>query len=275
LAASGLIAAALTAVVLQSNGPHPPPRPFTGSELAYTAYCFATGYSFGPSMQELQTLPLRQALAANATQLVLGFALVGATLVAWRRIGWRKAAPALAWLVAGVGFAVSIHFATPHTYHVRYALPALLGFVLLTARAVTLPHRTSRLLLAAHVVVCAWSCAQWFTVPKYGKEDTRAAVASLFRSAPGTQRVLVAPAYMQGTVRYYVARSGVSATVFGMASTNDVVATAEDAAVLITRPQHVPFRSDLDAALRQATQTQGWAAATTRSYRVYWAPRAR
>lgn len=270
LGVAGVLAASIAAVVLLRSGRPPPPRPFSVAAIGYTLYCYTVGYSFGPSTLELQTQPLRQVVAANLPQLALGCLLSAATCLAWVRVGWRKAAPALSWLAAGIGFGLAIQIATPHSYHVRYALPGLLGFVLLTARAATRPHRWALGLLVAHVVVALWSDVQWFAVPRYGKDDTRDAVALLRREAPSTDRILVAPYYMDALVAHYLAVDGTRMRVEPLRSPGQFDVGQAHTALLLTRPRHTDFLPRMEADLRDAVTAQGWHSATTRSYRVYW-----
>ncbi len=271
LGPAALASLLLAAWVTAANSHPPPPRPFTGAELAYSFYCYGAGYSFGPSLHSLQTLPLKAALWQSPLQLGLGFLLVAATLASWWRSGWRASLLPLAWLLVGIGFGIAIHLATAHTYHIRYTLPALIGWLMLTARATSHNQASARWLLTAHLIVAAWSCGQWFFVPQYGKDDTREAVASLQSAAPEVRRVWIAPSYMQTPVAWYAARSGAAdLEVLKLESAAAFDSQDTHTALLLTRPQHIPFMRDLRPLLEDACNTGSWGSVTSRTYRIYY-----
>jgi len=271
LGSAALAALLLAAWVAAANSRPPPPRPFTGAELAYSFYCYNVGYSFGPSQYSLQTLPLKSALWQSPLQLTLGFLLVAATLASWRRHAWRNSLLPLAWLLAGLGFGIAIHLATPHSYHIRYTLPALIGWLMLTARATSHNSAAARRLLAAHLVLALWSCSQWFFVPQYGKDDTREAVVTLRSVVPEISRVWIAPSYMQMPVDWYGAGGGEAGLeVVKLESAAAFDPQPAQTALLLTRPQHIPFMRELRPLLEQACASGDWMSVTSRTYRIYY-----
>jgi 4-amino-4-deoxy-L-arabinose transferase-like glycosyltransferase len=274
LAAIGLTAPFLIMLVRAAvavEGTGAPPRPLTGLEVPYSLFTFVAGYSFGPSVRELQDLSWQTALLRHPLQVALAstaLAAIGWLMVQVRSAGARElAALFILPIVAGVAGSLL----TTKAYNVRYVLPALLGFIPLTALALArLGSATRGLGTVALVSLFVWADAQWLISPEYRKEDSRAAAACLERSLPAGGTVAVAPAYMAGVLRHYAARQETSLRVVGIAGPEALVGTPEADALLLTRLHHVADPASLLRAFTPAGDaTTPWSEVP--GYRIYLA----
>ncbi len=242
LAPFGALTAAIAAYVAAHSSNPPPPRPFSGLEIPYTFFAFLAGYSFGPPVREIQLHGAFAALRAHAAQsAVVALALAGIGAALWKnrkRMAW----PIAVWLAAPIALAVAIALATAHPYNVRFALPALPAFLLLTAAGLEATPRGGRVALMTLLAgLSLISAVQWFALPAYGKEDSRAAVRTMLREAPNLDRAAVSPPYLADTIRYYLHRAGRAAAVEPV--TDDIRAEAD--ALLISRAHHAMRAEDL------------------------------
>ncbi len=112
----------------------PPPRSFSLSAIVYTFYTYIVGYSFGPSLQDLQTTQMHAILKEYAPHLaVVGILLLSATLAIAVEIKktFSQICLPLALVVTSICYGLLIEFGSPHSYHVRYTLTALPAVMLL------------------------------------------------------------------------------------------------------------------------------------------------
>lgn len=257
----GYAAAALGALALSSEflvqlsksvmaqgtgGPH---LPLTGLEFPYSIYAFIAGYSFGPPLREIQEQGAHVALLHHPLEVTL----VGAALaaVAWLSLRLRSAAARdLAVLVfAPMALAITAAFISTKAYNVRYGLPGLLGFIPLIGLTLGSASSLGRRLGTGLVLgLFLWADAQWFLVPQYRKEDSRAAAACLIRILPRGSTVAIAPAFMTGVLAHYAAQHGDSLRVVGVDHPKELSQFPGADALLLTRLHHLPDA----AALRQA-----------------------
>jgi hypothetical protein len=220
-------------------------------------------------VREIQDLGGRTAVFGHLGQV----ALVSGVLVA---LGWlalrlrSEVARDLAVLVVvPLAAAVAGSLVTTKSYNVRYALPALIGFIPLVALALArLPPTARRLGSGALLGLFLWSDVQWFATPEYRKEDSRAAVACLVRVLPPDATVLVAPAYMAGVVAHYSARSRTPLRIVGIDKVEDLARLPRAEALLLTRLSHVSDPAGLDQAFAGAMAEPG-ASGGVIGYRVY------
>jgi hypothetical protein len=239
--------------------------------VPYSLFTYVAGYSFGPSVREIQNVGWRPAVERHLLQtLIAGGALVLVAAIVpraprstVRQLGVLLMIPLVA--------SVLVALVTSKAFNVRYTLLGLIGFVSLTGVAIAaLEPRARRVVLAALLVVSLWADAQWLLVPRYWKEDTRAAVACLAGWRLANDTVAVAPGYMRGVVEYYAARAGHQTKVVGV-STADEVAMSSAKALLTTRLHHAPNESALVGAFREGTSaTQLWG--TVPGYRIHARP---
>jgi 4-amino-4-deoxy-L-arabinose transferase-like glycosyltransferase len=214
-----------------------PPRPLTGLEIPYTAFTYAGGYSFGPSVREIQNFGWESAVRSHYLQTGVAsvLLLVALTLPLWRP------GPARSYLtilfLAPLVFTFIGSAISTKAYNVRYTLLGLVGFLgLLSGSIVSLEPRLRRAVVAAVIGLFLWADAQWFFVPRYRRDDSRAAIGWLGGNlAPGST-VGVVPAYAVPVLSYYARKAG---TDLCLVSGAIPPATAPDALVL-GRLHHVP-----------------------------------
>ncbi len=222
---------------------HPPEehRGIPGVELGYTAYAYLAGYSFGPGTRELQTMGAVNALRTYWAQagLVL-VALIGwAVLILKYRPGFRWEFLALALLPPLQILAASMFSAFP--FNVRYALPGLLGAMgLLAVTAAAAPRRLFTGALILGVGLSLWSDLQWFSNPRYRKDDTRGALAWLAARLPAGSIVGAVPGYMNETMEYYAVRTTPRLAIVRVAPDTGGVPVDSVAAMALTRFHLVP-----------------------------------
>jgi len=228
----------LATAVRHAESTGSPQRPFTGLELPYSIFTFVAGYSFGPPVREIQDVGWRVALADHLGQTML----VGAMLLALLALLFRTRPTAM--LQLGLLFVIPLAAAgagsllTTKAYNVRYVLPALIGFLGLVAIAVDrLPRRSGSLALNFSLGLFLWSDMQWFWLPSYSKDDTRAAAACLAESLPRGSTVVVAPSYMRGLVEHYTPPAS-GLRIVGVTAVGSPQASGA-AALAITRPFHL------------------------------------
>ena len=236
----------LTQAVSQAQGTGSPPRHLTGLEIPYTLFTYLLGYSFGPSVRDIQDSGPLAAVLAHPGQSALGaVALLTLTALVLRLRG--EAAKNLALLcllpltAAWLGSAV-----TGKPYSVRYTLPGLIGFVGLVALGISglrPPRRSVAATLVAGLFL--WADAQWFFAPRYWKEDSRSAIAWLQANLPPGSTVAIAPGYQKGVLTYYARRSGAAFVFDSLPEAASSLRSALPEALLVTRLHHLPHWREL------------------------------
>lgn len=175
----------------------------------------------------------------------------------WLAVRLRSAAARDFAMVLRVPLALAVagSLITTKPYSVRYALPALLGFVPLVGLALARLRPVGRRIgCGALLVLLLWVDVQWFATPRYRKEDTRAVVACLGQVLPPGATVLVAPGHMAALLRHYSERDRAARLrVVGLYRLEDVASTPKAEALLLTRLGYV----EDPAGLRQAFAGQG------------------
>jgi 4-amino-4-deoxy-L-arabinose transferase-like glycosyltransferase len=249
----------LNAVTKANGNAHSPPRPLTGLELPYTLLSYVGGYSFGPSMREIQNLGTRAAVGRHPLETALGvITLISLLLlvVAHRSRGDKYfltlfVIPVVAMLLASAG--------SGKAYQARYALAGLVGFCGLVAGALGhLPPRARTAATAALLALMAWADGQWYGAPIYWKDDSREAVSWLARHLSPGSSVAVAPGYATGVLAHYAELESAN---LRFIEAEDSAVSAKPAALLLTRLHHVPnhasisvsFRRGLGAPMREDT----------------------
>jgi hypothetical protein len=178
-------------------------------EIAYTFATFIGGYSFGPSLTEIQNLGPLAAVMRHIPQVVILGAVLGVIMVACaRHLRALFAGREAILLVLGIGVVSLYSMVSGFPFNVRYALPALLGFVALLAYLpeVALNSVWSRLALAGVLMVSLWANVQWFYSPVYAKADARSVAAWLERNRDRITSWTVLPGYSALPLRWYVQR---------------------------------------------------------------------
>jgi uncharacterized membrane protein len=246
-----LIAPFLLAVVqsIQPGSTGSPPRPLTGLEVPYTLFTYVAGYSFGPSVRDIQDFGWQAAVRTRPLQ----SAITGVVLMALLALGLRsrrQGALALgALLIVPLAVAFLGSAVTTKAYNVRYTLPALIGLLGIAGVAVAgSKSGARRALVGALLVVFLWADAQWYFVPGYWKEDSRAAVAWLRDRLPAGATVAVGPGYMRGVLARYGRAAGTELCFVGISLPEDL--PSRPAALLLTRRHHVAAPAALEQAFR-------------------------
>lgn len=215
LLAGCLVAAPAFAVALRFHntgtemvpGPVGTVRTLTLFELPYTAYTFLVGFSLGPTVGELhQNLSVRWVIATYPEILLIA-AIALPILVAALRAALHEpslAAVVLPWAFLLPAFVFAIAVVADQTYNVRYAFPALTGFVTLLAIGVLAPRRRWMRIGAgtALVLLFSGSLASYYWNPKYDKEHVREAVAIITESG-STEAVVAFVGQGVEVVRHY------------------------------------------------------------------------
>ncbi len=235
--------------VAEASGTHSPPRPLTGLEIPYTVLTYTVGYSFGPSTRDIQNSgpvaalrrhPFESAIGAGVAACMLG-------LMIFRAAPGRRYFMTLFLvpiLVMLLGSAVS-----GKAYQPRYAIAGLVGYCGLWAGALrALPPRVSSLAVAALLTLAFLADVQWYLLPEYWKDDSRAAVGWLTRHLPGESKVAVAPGYVTNVLGHY-ARLRNSRLHFVAADSG--TGAEHSAALLLTRLHHVADAASLRARFRE------------------------
>jgi mannosyltransferase len=241
----------LAYAVAHATGTGSPARHLTGLELPYTLLTYLGGYSFGPSVREIQYEGPRAAVLHNVVECaILAAAFLAATILILRlrsraavQLGVLCVLPMAA---AGLGALL-----TGKAYNVRYAVPGIIGFVGLVAMGISaLPGSRRRLLAISFAfAVSIWADVQWFVVPRYWKEDSRATVAWLQANLPPGAIVAVAPGYQADLLTYYARREAAALHFTRLPDTTRVAPWSQVDAIVLTRLHHVPYwREIMDSA---------------------------
>jgi Dolichyl-phosphate-mannose-protein mannosyltransferase len=208
-----LAAIALMLMLIKLN---PPPEGYRrgGSVLqfGYTFMTFLGGYSFGPSLGEIQNLGPIAAVTRSWFQIGL-LVLVLALLVWVCAENWRKLAftKETALLVTGSALLAGYAMISGFAYNVRYVLPGLFGFLALVATLIVVaPQRPwlVRGLIAAIVGLALWADAQWFYNPRYRKPDARGVAKWLINNKTRVNSWTLVPEYLQLPLDWYLGEAG-------------------------------------------------------------------
>jgi hypothetical protein len=209
LAAHVVTLALALAVLLLKSYPPPPEYGRSSSilEIAYTFMTFLGGYSFGPSLTDIQSFGAWGAVSRNLVQvgilggvlslLALAYGLHGRSLIRGKETTL---------LALNVGIVALAALLSAFPYNIRYALPALLAFLALVAALITLPRGPSlvRLSIAGVLLVSLWADAQWFYSPAYRKGDSRAVAQWLVANQGRVKSWTVLPAYLSVSLEWYL-----------------------------------------------------------------------
>lgn len=272
LLATAPFAYQLAQAVSQAEGKGSPPRPLTGLELPYTVFTYVAGFSFGPSVRDIQETgpwtalkahPVESAVAAVALLVVLAFALRLRGNAAICLLLLTFVPMAATWIGSAV---------TGKAYNVRYTLPGIVGFVGLLALMVSQVPRANRYAAVTLVaVIFLWADVQWFTIPGYWKDDSRATVAWIRGQLPMQSRVAVAPGYQTGVLRYYAARLGAQFEFDSLPEATARIGTPTPQALLMSRRDHLPHWRELVRSMNLEPDSPP--AVELTGYRVFRSPR--
>lgn len=182
------------------------PRPPSLSVLPYTLFAFAAGFSLGPTVESLHALPSARAVVrTHPIVVVVGLVFGLAAAAGLRRVSrWPAAAPVLVPLLFVPPLGVFLlSLLTPVVYNVRYALPALIAFVMVVAAGGLAPRRPAirALAVAAILAVTLLADAGFYGEPRYDKAQARHAMA--FVAAHGRSAHVLYVGQLWRVVDYY------------------------------------------------------------------------
>ncbi len=214
--------AALALMLIKLNPS--PERAGSVLQFGYSFMTFLGGYSFGPSLNQIQSSGPMAALSASWLQsalLLLVFAAVAwAGSLCWRRLLFTKAA---ALLLTGFGVVAAYSAVSGFAYNVRYVLPALFGFLaLLAGLVVLLPNRPQvvRLLTLAVITIALWADAQWYYSLRYRKPDSRAVAQWLVDNKSCVKSWTLLPEHVRMTLYWYLCETDPDVTKGDLSPTN-------------------------------------------------------
>lgn len=203
-----VIAVMLIALSLKS---YPPTegysRSASGLEVGYTFLTFAGGYSFGPSVTDIQSHGPMAAISRHSVEtgilIVVLAALALACVLNFRRFILGRE---IQLLLLSVGVVSVYALLSGFPYNVRYALPALFGFL---AFAAVLWNEMAKAYLArgaigALLLVSLWADGQWFYRWDYRKDDSRAVAEWLMQHRTNIRSWEILPSYMNVPVEWYL-----------------------------------------------------------------------
>ena len=182
-------------------------RPSSFLEVPYTAMTFLDGYSFGPSVTEIQNLGAWPAVLRHPVQtaivVIIVLVILGTLLAKCRGLLFEREAVLIS---LGVGLAVFGAIISHFPFNVRYTLPALFGFLALIAAIVSSLNsvRSSQVLILSVLVVSAWADFQWYYDFNYRKGDSRAVAQWLVENQQRIKSFTVLPDYLDTTFKWYL-----------------------------------------------------------------------
>jgi mannosyltransferase len=226
------------------------------SHVVYTFWAFVAGYSLGPSLLELRGGMQGVKPYLPLVLSVLALVAVSSGLGAWQL--WRDNRRAfwflITWVVLPIATAMAGAMVTVHPYNVRYAILAAPGFLVLCAVGiVALRSRAARIVaVVTLVLVQVAGLINYYAVPKYFREDNRAAARFLNANAGAHDLVVASAGYTLLPLRYYGLRPDLEVVPYprtGIASAGQV---SRDLSELLGSRQRVwvflsrTFHSDPD-----------------------------
>ena len=180
-------------------------------ELLYTILTYLGGYSLGPSLASIQTYGPWVPLWSNGIEVAAVMAvclLIGITYLRSLRslLSSKGAALFLLDLAMVGGYAAVSAF----PYNVRYALPALLGFLAMVADIFARASRSSlaRCALGGLFALSLLADWQWYYSPAYRKEDSRAVAKWLIENEDRIKSWTIVPGYSAEPVQWYLEALG-------------------------------------------------------------------
>jgi len=214
----------------------------SGLEIIYTFLTFVGGYSFGPSITDIQSHGPSFAISRHLIQTGILFAVLA--LMALALAGSSRQlliGKETGLLFLGVGVVAVYALISGFPYNVRYTLPALLAFLALAAAlppkcyrrpadapasplkpcvppadtpspltaavrpaAVRQDPRLPTLTLACLLLVGLWADAQWYFSHAYRKGDSRAVAQWLAENKDSIKTWTILPGYLSEYVEWYL-----------------------------------------------------------------------
>ncbi len=258
-----IIALTVFVVLFSVKGPLPPARNFTGLEIFYTFYCYIFGYSFGPSISELQ-ISAKNALFANKGAIVLAiFSLGTFAIFSVRKLDWKKLLPSIFFVSVFIGYAICIEMFTEHSYNVRYAFPGIIGIIICLAilfnnaverKTKDFSKKGLMLSMGLFVMLSLFACYNFLCDTKYSKEMVREAAKEIVEQ--DVEVLYVAPRYMDRVFLYYLQQSDIEILPLTYESDFDQIDfNNKNFAIATTRTHHIPFYKQMTEKLNEEAFT--------------------
>lgn len=258
-----IIALTVFVVLFSVKGPLPPARNFTGLEIFYTFYCYIFGYSFGPSISELQ-ISAKNALFANKGAIVLAiFSLGSFAIFSVRKLDWKKLLPSIFFVSVFIGYAICIELFTEHNYNVRYAFPGIIGVIICVSilfnnalERKTKDFSKKGLILSMFflLMLSLIACYNFLCDTKYSKEMVREAAKEIVEQ--DVEVLYVAPRYMERVFLYYLQQSDIEIVPLTYKSDFDKIDfNNKNFAIATTRTHHITFYKQMTEKLNEETFT--------------------
>jgi hypothetical protein len=179
--------------------------------LGHTAFAFFGGFSLGPSLDELHTLPMRDAVQAAAPwAAIFTPAALWLMIRGWREMRSHRFGGGIVFLALAsapvIGIAGALADVGPKVRYWSWIVaPLLLWLGAGAARpAPGFARWITRVALAAIVLVNIAALANRYENPRYANEDLRSAAEYLQSSPANKAPVFVISDYMAPPVRYYL-----------------------------------------------------------------------
>jgi hypothetical protein len=233
-----LIHPAVLAVALLFLMPrsHPPPQEFGRAssvlEIGYTFMTYMGGYSFGPSLTDIQSYGALAAVARHPVQvgilcavlLLIGGGCWCSFSTPIPKLGAPASLPArlspatpparmpalpvkeLSLLLMAVGTVAAGALLSAFPYNIRYTLPGLLAFLALEAGLATARSGSwfPRAAIAGVLLTGLWADGQWFFDADYRKGDSRAVADWLVKNESQVKSWTVLPDYLGDSIKWYL-----------------------------------------------------------------------
>jgi mannosyltransferase len=217
---------------------------FSPTHVAYTLWTFATGYSLGPNLIELRT----EGMAGIRRNLLLIVPIMGlfSTLLALGLVHlWRSRRDALAalglWMALPIAFVILGAWVTSHPYNVRYTLLALPPTLMLLAsgtRFITLrPVRIGATALL--LIYSAGALWNYYTDPRYYRDDNRGAAAFIQAGAEPLDLVIASAAYTTVPLSHYLGSASIELVGYPSGAARGVPGRGPSLGAVFVRPERV------------------------------------
>ena len=174
--------------------------------VPYTFFALSTGFSVGPSLEELHVSPTLASLGPYVTQIAVIGIIFGGLFICgvsslWGRpqvgkfLGFSLAVPILGTLLVAT--------LTSMTYNVRYVAMVFPVFCLVLAAGINgLRKRSAQIALLMIILLAnGYSLANYYFNRRYAREDARSAAQYLTSTAGAKDAILVVGS--QNSLRYY------------------------------------------------------------------------
>lgn len=186
-----------------SSGGH---RESSFAVVPYTFYAFSSGFSLGPSTEDLHRSRSWATLAPFAPVILISLILFGGLFLAGLINLCRNSntAPLLVlWMSVPILGALAVSFFTDLAYNVRYASMVLPVFIMIISQGILSFRKTmfQVALLLLVLVVNAISLTNYYLDPHYAREDARSAAKYLESAAQPGDVILVVGS--PTALRYY------------------------------------------------------------------------